>query len=253
MGTMSPETNGVLRCFLMGSDSLLIECADILRRSNHDLRGIVSATPRIERWAREAGIRVIDPRSDYAAVLAEAPFDYLFAVTHLEIIPDQVLALPGKLAINFHDGPLPRYAGLNAPAWAPINREPRYGIIWHVMTAGVDAGDLLAQVTFEVAPGETSLSLNTRCFQAAIDSFGPLVDELAGGTVRRTPQDRERRTYFGKRHRPPAAGRIDWGRPAAEIEALVRALDFGDRYPNLLGLAKIAQGGQVAAVHRAEA
>ena len=36
---------------------------------------------------------------------------------------DEVLRLPRRMAINFHDGPLPRYAGLNTPVWALLNGE----------------------------------------------------------------------------------------------------------------------------------
>ena len=38
-------------------------------------------------------------------------------------LPESVLRAPRQLAINFHDGPLPRYAGLNAPVWALLHGE----------------------------------------------------------------------------------------------------------------------------------
>ena len=43
---------------------------------------------------------------------------------------DDVLALPAKGAINFHDGPLPQMAGLNTPVWALLNGEAEHGISW---------------------------------------------------------------------------------------------------------------------------
>ena len=83
---------------------------------------------------------MLDPRGDYRAALAEQPFEYLFSITHLAVIPADVIALPTKGAVNFHDGPLPRYAGLNTPVWALLNRETDYAITWHWMTAGIDDG-----------------------------------------------------------------------------------------------------------------
>ena len=71
--------------------------------------------------------------------------DWLLSIANLRMIPDDVLALPTKGAINFHDGPLPAYAGLNTPAWAIINGAPTHGVSWHVIEGGVDEGDLLAQ------------------------------------------------------------------------------------------------------------
>ncbi|MFT5151439.1 MAG: methionyl-tRNA formyltransferase, partial [Planctomycetota bacterium] len=141
-------------CYLIGADSLLIECGETLVTQEVDIRGVITATDRLARWAERRGIPVLDPSSDYAAELAKEPFDALFSITHLSIIPDDVLALPRQWAINFHDGPLPRYAGLNTPVWALIEGEPRYGISWHMMATGADKGDLLVQKHFDVAPDE---------------------------------------------------------------------------------------------------
>ena len=192
-------------CFLMGADTLLMECGDILVREGHRVRGVISSAPRIGQWAADNGIPVVDPEDDYVEVLAAEPFDYLFAISHLAIIPDDVLALPQKLTVNFHDGPLPRYAGLNTPVWALMNRETGYGITWHVVTSGVDQGDILQQAMFEVSPGETALSLNTRCMATAVETFPELVRALAEGRESRTEQVLADRSYFGKFKRPPAA------------------------------------------------
>jgi natural product biosynthesis luciferase-like monooxygenase protein len=236
-------------CYVIGGDSLLIQCAEILVDRGHDLKAIITSTPRLERWARERGIAVIPADSDYKAALAREPFDYLFAITHLAILPDDVISLPRRAAINFHDGPLPRYAGLYTPAWALIHREQSYGISWHLMTPGIDEGDVLKQRTFELAHGETSLTVNTKCFEAGMESFAELAGELATGSVQPTAQDRSQRSYFGKHQRPEAACALLWLRSAAEIDALVRALDFG-QYDNPLGVAKLAHGGSVYAVGR---
>ncbi|MBL8829167.1 MAG: LLM class flavin-dependent oxidoreductase, partial [Planctomycetaceae bacterium] len=178
-------------------------------------------------------------------------FDYLFAITHLSILPADVLAKPQRAAINFHDGPLPKYAGLNAPVWALINREREYGITWHRMTAGIDDGEILKQRRFEIAPHEVSLTLNTRNFEAAIESFGELVDELAADTVQPLPQDFVGRVVYSKHDRPAAGCLLDWNRTADELDALIRATTFG-RYPNPIGLAHFKQGHELIAVTKCE-
>src|SRR5262245_8497671 len=109
-------------CFLIGSDTLLSECGEVLLREGHEIRGVITSTPRLASWARSKKSQLLNPKQDsYKAALAERPFDYLFSITYLSIIPGDVLALPKKGAINFHDGPLPRYAGLNTPVWGLIN------------------------------------------------------------------------------------------------------------------------------------
>ncbi|MCG8591238.1 MAG: LLM class flavin-dependent oxidoreductase [Proteobacteria bacterium] len=237
------------RCFLIGSESLLVQCAETLLQAGHEVGGIISAAEPIEAWAAERQVPVLDPGSDWVTELRREPFDYFFAITHLAMIPEEVLSLPRELAINFHDGPLPRYAGLNATTWALLAGEAEHGITWHVMTAGADEGDVLVQRRFEVAPGETALTLNTRCYEAAIDSFGELVDGLARGSLARTPQDLSQRSYFGKHDRPDAAAVLDWSRPAEELERLSRALDTG-AYANPVAVPRLWTGtGVLVAAH----
>ena len=245
-------------CYVIGDDSLLIECAELLLAGGHDVRGVVSDSPRIGAWADRRGLRRWPVAGYEPALAGEAPFDYLFAITHLALVPAAVLRLPGRGAINFHDGPLPRYAGLNAPAWALMAREPRYGVSWHLMAPGVDEGDVLVQRVFDVASDETSLGLNTRCFAAGLESFRELIDALAAGTVTRRTQDRAGRTYFARHDRPAAACVLDFSKPAATLDALVRALDFGP-YDNPLGVARLVHRGRAFRVlgtsvdHRAPA
>ncbi len=248
---MSLSDHATLRCALVGADSLLIECGEALLGKGHEIVAVAAGSRRVADWAASKQLTVIDasgPVADWEPELASHRFDWLFAITHLSLLPDSVIALPTQGAINFHDGPLPGYAGLNTPAWALINGEPTYGITWHMITSGIDEGDVVAQSRFDIAEGETSLSLNTRNFEAAIESFGVLVDDLSAGNLQATPQDPSapHRT-FSRHDRPEAMAVLDWRRPAVELDRLVRALTFGP-YPNPLGVAKLLAGGEAVAV-----
>ena len=110
-------------CYLIGDESLLIRCADVLLSKGHDVRGILTTDDQIAAWAEGEGVPVTDPATPYYAALSRAPFDYFFSVAHLRLIPEEVLRLARRAAINFHDGPLPDYAGLNTPNWAILNGE----------------------------------------------------------------------------------------------------------------------------------
>ncbi len=230
------------RCVLVGSESLLIQCAQILAQQGHQVVAVVSTRPEIKRFAAEHGMRVLRDVEGLLAATDLQPFDVLFSITNLTVLPPAVLALPQRHAINFHDGPLPHYAGLNTPVWAMLNGARQHGITWHLMTDGVDCGDVLAQRLFDIADDETALTLNTKCFEAGIDSFGDMVAGLATGALQPQPQGAGERRYFGRKDRPAAACTIDWLQPAAEIAAVVRALDFGT-YANPVGAAKAAASG----------
>ena len=235
----------------IGSRSLLIQCAERFVRRGHQIRAIVSSDSSIQRWATDHGVACVAPGPDLVSRLGTEPFDYLFSVVNLAVLARDMLLLPRRAAINFHDGPLPAYAGLNVTSWALLNQEREHGVSWHVMSDRVDGGDILAEARFPIAADDTALTLNARCYEAAVATFEELIVALESGTVRRRRQDLQGRRYFGKDKRPTAAGNIDWSRPAAEIAALVRALDFGP-YANPLTTAKISLRGVPIVVRRSE-
>ena len=127
----------------------------------------------------------------------------------MRLLPPELLALPRQLAINFHDGPLPRYAGLNATCWALLNGESEHAVTWHVIEDKADTGDILVQQAFPIAADDTAFTLNARCFAFGTQSFGELCNQLANGTATGRAQDLTRRSYFAARigrHRLRATG-----------------------------------------------
>jgi methionyl-tRNA formyltransferase len=115
------------------------------------------------------------------------------------------------------------------------------------MTDRVDAGDLLKVRSLEIADDDTAFTLNVRCYEAAIESFAELVRELSEGRVLRVKQNLDERVYYGKEKRPRAAATLLWNRPAEDLDALVRALNFSDRV-NPIALPKISIDGEFVAV-----
>jgi amino acid adenylation domain-containing protein len=227
-------------CYIVGEASLTARCAEHLRAAGHRIDGVLSAHPAVAAWATEHGVALRDP-GQLDATLLERPFDYLFSIANFSIISAAALRSPRRLAINFHDAPLPRYAGMHATSWAIMRGERDHGVTWHVMTEEVDAGAILKQQAVPISPEDTALTLNAKCYDAAMESFADLVIDLASDGVSSREQDLTQRTYFPFALRPPAAAVIDWQRPVSEISALVRALDFGS-YPNPLDRPKIAHG-----------
>ncbi|MCR9125434.1 MAG: LLM class flavin-dependent oxidoreductase [Rhodobacteraceae bacterium] len=236
-------------CVVIGNESLLIGCSDLLLDRGHAIRAVVSKDPAIAEWAERKGLLLCD-RLDALEALPEDGFDWLFSIANLSLIPEDVLARPARGTVNFHDGPLPRYAGLNAPVWAILNGETEYGVSWHMVEGGIDEGDLVAQKMFDIAPDETAFSLNSKCYAAALESFGTLLGDLEAGAPRRVAQDLSRRSYFARTRRPDNASFMDFDKPAADIVRLVRALDFGD-YWNPLALPKIMLNDRIVLVRSA--
>src|SRR5690606_20898806 len=178
---------------------------------------------RILTWASSRGIAAETPGNDLAQRLP-ASFDYLLSIANLRMIPDAIVARAGRAAINFHDGPLPRYAGLNAPVWALMAGELEHAVSWHLMAGGPDEGDLLVQRRFAIEPGDTALTLNARCYEYGVESFAELLERMESSRLSGAPQDLSQRTYFGKHQRPQAFALLDFDAPGESIERLVRSL-----------------------------
>lgn len=235
-----------LAAVFVGSDTLLLQCLDSWRERGHAVACVLTDADKVRRYCAENGLRCLPVDAQTPAALGDVAFDYLFAITWLKLLPPELLALPRQLAINFHDGPLPRYAGLNATCWALLNGEPEHAVTWHVIEDKADTGDVLVQQAFPVAADETAFTLNARCFAFGTQSFGELCEQLANGTVQRQPQDLSRRTYFGRNQRPHALAVVDFAQPVAVVSRLIRAFDHGG-YQNPIAVAKVrARGGVFA-------
>ncbi|MFA7369561.1 MAG: amino acid adenylation domain-containing protein, partial [Kiritimatiellales bacterium] len=231
-------------CFVIGEGSLCLRCTEVLRRRGLRVLGLISPDTANRRRAKEKGVPWHHPDEGFVKILSAQPFDFLFSIVNSFILKPEVLALPRRCAINYHDAPLPRYAGVYSTAWAIINRERFHGISWHLMADEVDAGDLLKQRTVKIFENDTSFTLNARCYDTAIEALSELALELVEGREIRTPQDLRKRSYYPLYKRPVYGGMIDWSRPQAETDALRRALDFGNQ-PNDLGLPKVLFGGEL--------
>ena len=237
-------------CVVMGNESLLIQCAERLIQGGDRIHAVITRNADIRSWAMARGLRAEAPGEGLADRLSGVTFDWLFSIANLSVIPQAVLAQAARGAINFHDGPLPRHAGLNAPVWAILQREKQHGVTWHMIEGGIDEGDIVKQHLFDMAPSETALTLNTRCYEAAMESFSELLVDLRGPGPHRKPQDLSLRSYHGRFDRPAAAARLDLSRPAEEVVALVAALDHGN-YWNPVACPKLVVNSRILLVSAA--
>ena len=242
--------NAPVSVILIGSESLTIEAGRQLLARGHKVQAVVTHSTDVRSWAAGEGLDTLGFGAGLAKRL-DSNVDWILSVANLEMLPADLLALARKGAINFHDGPLPKYAGLNAPVWALLNSETRHGITWHLIEGGIDEGRIVAQETFDIRPSETAFSLNTRCFEAGVQSFSRVLDAIENGAQNAEAQDLSQRSYFGLAKRPENHGFIDHTHIAAEAVRLVRALDHGP-YWNPLCTAKLRIGSNVLHIGSAE-
>ncbi len=164
----------------------------------------------------------------FAHVLCRERVDLLLNVHSLHVIATEVAEAPSIGSFNLHPGPLPAYAGLDAPSWAVYHGERRYGSTLHWLTTEVDGGPIAYSTAFDVDPAETAISLYHKCVRHGIPLVSELVTAAATGgraAIPATPQNSAERRYF--RRAVPHDGWLLWSLEAHRLAALVRACDFG--------------------------
>ena len=85
------------------------------------------------------------------------------------LIPQAALDVPRLGIVNGHPSLLPRYRGPFPIAAAIRNGEPEIGVTYHLMDAGFDTGNVLAQKTVPLDDDETEESLNPKLLAASVE------------------------------------------------------------------------------------
>lgn len=221
------------RCLVIGDEPLAAQCALIAREAGLDVVTLATVHPAVERFGADEAIPTVRSDGDLVAALADTSFDILLSIANLRIVASALLER-AQIAINFHDGPLPGYAGLNVTSWSILDDVDQHGVTWHLMTDAVDAGEIVTTENFAVASDDTAFALNARCYEAALTSFPRVAAALASGSVETTPQPPGDTKMFRRRDRP---GRIvdPHAADAADISRLVRSLDLGHLATNAIG------------------
>jgi methionyl-tRNA formyltransferase len=107
-----------------------------------------SWTASLADWAARAGVPCVQS-GDYRD--GAAAYDLVFSVFYEKIFAADWLVAQGR-ALNLHNGPLPRYRGVNPINWALMNGERSHGVTIHEMSPGIDTGPIVAQVEYSIYP-----------------------------------------------------------------------------------------------------
>ncbi|VXB01367.1 10-formyltetrahydrofolate:L-methionyl-tRNA(fMet) N-formyltransferase [Pseudomonas sp. 8AS] len=190
-------------------------------------RGQKLAPSPVKQLALQHGIAVYQPQTlrDPAAQaeLKSLGADLMVVVAYGLILPQVVLDTPRLGCINSHASLLPRWRGA-----APIQRavqagDASSGVTVMQMEAGLDTGPMLLKVSTPITADDTGGSLHDRLAQLGSAAVIEAVSKLAAGPLHGEVQDDSQATYAHKLNKDEA--RLDWSRPADELERLVRAFN----------------------------
>jgi len=141
------------------------------------------------------------------------------------ILPPEIVEAPPLGSLCFHPSLLPAYRGGAAIPWQIMLGARETGVTVFRPDAGVDTGPIVVQrggVT--IGPHDNAASLYfDKLYPLGLEAIAEAVAQVDAGTARPQPQGEEGASFQGLVDE--AASRIDWSRPAREIDRQVRGCD----------------------------
>ena len=228
-----------LRLIFMGSPAFAVPILDALLAAGHAVAAVYAQPPKpagrghrvhpcpVHAHAERLGIPVRTPRSlrnaeaqaEFAAFRADAAVVAAYGL----ILPKAVLDAPRLGCLNVHASLLPRWRGAAPIQRAILAGDDETGVTIMQMDEGLDTGAMLLGERVPIGPDTTAASLHDRLAEIGARLVVTALEGVADGRIRPRPQPSEGVTYATKLDR--GEGRIDWRRPAAEVDRRVRALN----------------------------
>jgi len=228
-----------MRVIFAGTPAFSVAALDALVAAGHSVvlvltqpdrpsgRGLRTAPSAVKAAAEHHGIPVLQPGTlkDPAthARLREAQADVLVVAAYGLILPQAVLDLPRRGALNIHASLLPRWRGAAPIQRALLAGDLVSGVSIMQMDAGLDTGPVLLSEPVGIAPEETGGTLHDKLASLGARLIVTALEGLSRGAAQATPQPTEGVTYAHKIGK--AEARIDWRRAAVEIERQIRAFN----------------------------
>ncbi len=225
-----------MKIVFMGTPEFAVPALRALVAAGYDVVCVYTQPPRpagrgkkdrptpVHLLADELGIPVRHPKSlkseDRQAEFAALGADVAVVVAYGLILPDAVLKAPKYGCLNIHASLLPRWRGA-----APIHRavmagDTETGIGIMQVEAGLDTGPVLLEGRMPIAAGDTTGDLHDRLARMGADLIVESLGRIDG--LDPVPQSPEGVTYAQKIDK--AEARIDWTRPAEEVDRQIRGL-----------------------------
>ena len=189
-------------------------------------RGMRPAASAVKRLAQARGLEVFQPESlrDAAARvrIAAARPDVLVVAAYGLILPQAVLDIPARGALNIHASLLPRWRGAAPIQRALLAGDAQSGITIMQMDAGLDTGPMLRQEGIPITKEDDAQTLHDKLAALGASMIVDVLADTAAGRGRASPQQAAGVSYARKIDKPEA--RLDWSAPAVVLERKVRAM-----------------------------
>lgn len=226
-----------LRVIFMGTPDFAVPSLAALIGAGHDVVGVYSQPPRpagrghreqlspVHAFAAQRGLlvrtpaRLKDPAEHRA--FAELAADVAVVAAYGLILPKPILDAPRLGCVNVHASLLPRWRGAAPIQRAILAGDAESGVTIMGMEEGLDTGPMWLIGRAPISARTTGASLHDGLSRLGGELIVPALAGIADRRLSPIPQPADGVTYAKKLERDE--GRMDWSRPAVELERQVRA------------------------------
>ncbi|AVM75936.1 methionyl-tRNA formyltransferase [Magnetospirillum gryphiswaldense] len=225
-----------MRLAFMGTPDFSVAILSALLDAGHDVVCVYAQPPRpagrghkeqltpVHAFAAQHGIEVRIPKSLKSEAEQQAfralDLDAAVVAAYGLILPQAILDAPRRGCLNVHASLLPRWRGAAPIQRAILAGDAETGVTIMQMDAGLDTGAMLLVESLPITADTNAASLHDAL---AVLGARLIVDALARhDALPRVKQPEDGVTYAHKLAKDE--GRLDWNRPAVELERQVRGL-----------------------------
>lgn len=225
-----------MKLIFMGTPEFSVPPLDALMAAGHEVACVYCQPPRPAGRGQKARPSPVQARAEALRLPARHPVNFRDAAVRAEfagwgadlavvvayglILPREVLEAPGRGCLNIHASLLPRWRGAAPIQRAILAGDAETGVCVMGMEAGLDTGPVWLRAARPIGAEDTAGSLHD-----SLSELGArLIVEALGrlDTLVPAPQPEAGVTYAAKIDK--AEARVDWTRPAVEVDRLIRGL-----------------------------
>ena len=192
-------------------------------------RGLALTPSETKTLALAHGIPVMTPEklnAETIAAIGSLGCDYAVVVAYGKIFPEELINVFPRGVLNVHYSLLPKYRGATPLETALLAGERETGVTVQKMVKELDAGDILAQETTEIARDETARELRPRLISVGANLLVNTLPAYVQGDVTPIVQDAScaSRTYKIKKEDGlislDASGDENWNKYRAYADSI---------------------------------
>ena len=200
------------------TESVLPLC-DIAACPNKNDTGLDTWQKSLKKKAIELGVKIIPLEEAYNIedlIFISLEFDKIIKTKNFKT----------KKLFNIHFSALPAYKGMYTSVMPILNGGMKSGVTLHCMDEGIDTGDIIDQIEFDLDIKDTARDLYEKYLNNSFELFKKNIKNLINGNFKAVPQPNINSTYYSKKALDYSNIKIDFNKTSFEIYNQIRAFIF---------------------------